>query len=160
MTFIIESKRHGKVEVDVDDRDTEAVITHTWHVLATPKRKTFYAGTHINGKTIYLHKFLTTYRRVDHINGNGLDCRRSNMRDATHAQNMQNRKNQENNTSGYKGVYFHRQNKKWVVQIWREGQKYYIGSYEFKERAAEEYNRAAVKYHGEFAVLNEVTICK
>lgn len=156
MKFVINSPKYGTHVVIIDDADKAQVLQHTWHVQINSRRKAVYAGTHIDGRTITLQKFLTSYNQTDHVNGNGLDCRRRNMREATKTQNMCNRGKQKNNSSGFKGVTFHKTTKKWTAQIWAEGQKKYLGEYFSKKQAALAYNDAALKFHGEFASLNEV----
>jgi len=94
---------------------------------------------------------------VDHINGNGLDNRKCNLRLATSSQNKRNQRKQRRKTSSkYKGVYWHKRDKVWVVRIQAEGKEKYIGSYKTEQEAALAYNEAALKYHGEYAKLNEV----
>jgi hypothetical protein len=92
----------------------------------------------------------------DHINGNTLDCRRCNLRLCNKAQNQENKGKLINNTSGYKGIYWHTIGKKWCVSIMVNGKKKHIGLFKTKELAALAYNEAAIKYHGEFARLNEI----
>lgn len=98
---------------------------------------------------------------IDHINGNGLDNRLENLRLATQSQNACNRKQNKNNTSGYKGVVYskprgnHRPYKKpWVVHIQIGNKKYSKRGFATAEEAAQYYNKKAVEYFGEFAKLN------
>lgn len=93
---------------------------------------------------------------VDHINGDRLDNRRENLRIATKSQNGHNQGIQRTNTSGYKGVTFHssRGSGKWIAQIRVNGKRIHIGSFDDINVAAHEYNKAAIKHHGEFARLN------
>jgi len=87
---------------------------------------------------------------VDHIDGDGLNNTKINLRKATHAENMRNRKLQKNNTSGYAGVspvY----NNKWRAQIKVDGQIKYLGVFENKQDAVSAYSEASKKYFGEFA---------
>lgn len=94
---------------------------------------------------------------VDHINGNTLDNRKSNLRVCTHAQNMQNRKMHKNNKSGYKGVYFQSDDNRrnpWRVEIKANKRRIQVGSYATAVEAAGAYNDAALTYHGVFAKLN------
>lgn len=86
---------------------------------------------------------------VDHIDGNTLNNIRSNLRVATHAENLRNRKRQSNNKSGFKGVTYSRG--RWVAEIRANKRKIYLGSYNTPEEAHEAYKTAAVKYHGDFA---------
>jgi hypothetical protein len=93
---------------------------------------------------------------VDHINGDKLDNRKSNLRVCTHSENMKNRKTSKNSISELKGVIAHKPSGKWVAQIKSNKIRYYLGFFEDKYEAAKAYNAAALKYHGEFAKLNEI----
>ena len=114
-----------------------------------------YPMTRIDGKRVRLHRLImNTASIVDHINGITLDNRRENLRVATHAENMQNRKLHTNNTSGYKGVESSRG--LWRATIYADNIRIHLGSFVTKEEAALAYNKAALKYHGEFARLNNL----
>ncbi len=89
--------------------------------------------------------------RIDHINVCRDDNRISNLREATHSQNMANRPAQSNNTSGLKGAYFHKAARKWVSCIQKEGEYMYLGLHETKELAHAAYCNAARNLFGEFA---------
>ena len=99
---------------------------------------------------------LSPTMQIDHINGDRTDNRIDNLRLATHAQNMRNTKISSRNTTGYKGVSWYDCNKKFVSRIHLNSKKIHLGSFNTKEEAALAYNAAALKYHGEFAQLNEV----
>lgn len=108
---------------------------------------------------------LTTQDKVivDHINGDGLDNRSSNLRKTDRFGNQYNRpgnKEREGkpSTSKYKGVHLHKSGK-WIAQIRAKGKCYYLGSFESEHFAALTYNLSAIKLHGEFAYLNEVQSC-
>jgi hypothetical protein len=91
---------------------------------------------------------------IDHINGVKNDNRISNLRLATPSQNLQNRGRPKNNTSGRKGVSWIKFYSKWQATI-RVGKKnIYLGRFSCIEKAADAYNAAALKYHGEFARLD------
>ena len=95
------------------------------------------------------------YMLVDHINGNGLDNRKANLRLATGVQNGYNRRKTRKRTwSKYKGVTFDKRRKKWQAKIVVNGRKQYLGSFNNQLDGARAYDRAARKYHGEFAALN------
>jgi len=87
---------------------------------------------------------------TDHINGDGLDNRRENIRVSTKSQNQANRRNlQSNNTSGFKGVDFHRG--KWRAQIKVDGRKIDLGSFDTPDEASGAYLRSAHHHFGKFA---------
>jgi len=95
-------------------------------------------------------------REVDHINHIVHDNRRCNIRICTHAQNAHNRKIKEGGSSKYKGVYWHKQDKKWEAHISIDGKVKYLGQSDSEKRAAQMYNLAAKKYFGKFALLNKI----
>jgi hypothetical protein len=90
---------------------------------------------------------------IDHMDGNGLNNSRSNLRAATNAQNLQNRGKQKNNTSGIKGVSWDKARSKWAAEIRSQGKRYHLGRFDTKEEAAEAYRKAAKKLHKEFAKI-------
>lgn len=92
---------------------------------------------------------------VDHINGNGLDNRRQNLRLCTAAQNLYNKRLSARNKSGFKGVH-KGESGKWHARIGVNSKSYQLGVYSTPEDAARAYNKAAAKFHGEFACLNQV----
>jgi hypothetical protein len=87
--------------------------------------------------------------RVDHRNGDTSEDRISNLREATHAQNMRNKRTQRNNKLGLKGVVAKRN--KFEAKIVADGKKIYLGVYATPEEAHEAYRVASIKYHGAFA---------
>lgn len=90
---------------------------------------------------------------VDHINGDGLDNQRKNLRIVTHQQNISNRGKQKNNKSGHKGVSWNGMTKKWHAQIGFKGKIISLGYFDDLELAAQIYRQAAKKYHGKFVKL-------
>jgi len=92
---------------------------------------------------------------VDHINHKGLDNRKANLREATHSENRYNRAKPSNPAqSKYKGVYWRKRNRKWQAQINFNKKRIYLGTFSDEIEAAKAYDRAARKYHGQFAYLN------
>lgn len=112
----------------------------------------------IDGKAFLAHRLAWFYvhgewpeLQIDHIDGDGLNNRIENLREATVSQQNQNRRMHKNNTSGVKGITWKKRRGKWQAQIEHQGKAIYLGSFENKEAAAEAYAVAAKKYHGEFA---------
>lgn len=141
----------------IDAADLHLVEDRLWH--AVPGVNTFYAVSterDENGRPgkIQMHRVIMGHpvgRWVDHENGNGLDCRRANLRPATNAENMFNRGRNKNNTSGFKGVSWHRGERKWRARITLDGVSVFLGRYDDAESAFAAYCAAAPVLHGEFA---------
>jgi len=90
---------------------------------------------------------------VDHIDSDGLNCQRSNLRLATNSQNQMNQR-KTRGTSSYKGVYWHKCDKKWMAYIKRDSRKIYLGCYAFEIEAAKAYDKKAKELFGDYARLN------
>lgn len=88
---------------------------------------------------------------IDHINGDRADNRWENLREATASQNQHNRAAEKRNKSGFKGVSWSKQNKKWQVHIMSRNRRYFVGFYDDKKAAAAAYKKMARALHGEFA---------
>lgn len=92
---------------------------------------------------------------VDHKNGDALDNRRDNLRLATYAQNAYNKKKTRTKTSSrFIGVCFSKKTGKWTAYLRFQGKRIWLGQFDNEIDAAKAHDRAAIKYHGEFARLN------
>jgi len=91
---------------------------------------------------------------ADHVDRNGLDCRRKNLRKATRSLNLANRIRNKNNSSGYKGVTWLKRERRWRAAITRNYQTIYIGAFHAVTDAALAYDAAARWLFGEFARVN------
>jgi len=91
---------------------------------------------------------------TDHINGNGLDNRKLNLRTVTRGQNLRNKGKLPRNTSGFKGVNWSKAYGFWGAEIVTNRKKKFLGYFDHILEAADAYNKAALLYHGEYARLN------
>ena len=93
---------------------------------------------------------------TDHINQDKLDNRRCNLRIVTPSINAINSKRRRNGTSKYKGVFLKKAEGKWCAVICVNYKKKYLGYYESEDEAGMAYNKAAKKYYGNYATLNQI----
>lgn len=152
----------GKVTF-VDDEDFEYLNKYKWHTLVGGK-DLFYATRTINNpvkKRVLMHREILglTDRGIkgDHIDHNGLNNQRSNLRVATHSENMQNKR--ASGVSKFLGVSKQKKNKytfRYVAAIGYEGKKIKLGVFRDEVKAAIAYNEGAIKYYGNKAQLNEI----
>ena len=109
-------------------------------------------------KLVYMHQMVIKVPEgmvADHINHDGMDNRRANLKAATHSQNMYNRKKCSGSTqSKYKGIYRRKKVRKWRASITCNKKRIDLGYYRDEIEPAKAYDRAAIKYHGQFACLN------
>lgn len=144
---------HGRIML-IDDADAALIVGRPWHAITA--RSTFY-GQAGDDTTVLAHRLVMSAPKgtiIDHINRNGLDNRRENLRLCTTSQNHANRPAPVNNTSGYKGVVKARSGR-WAARITVGFKARHLGTYDDPWDAAEAYNAAAVEAWGEFALLNE-----
>jgi hypothetical protein len=146
----------GKFEVIISACDVEKIRAHSWHKTGNPKSGGpyfSYTTSRPEHKEIRLHRFIVDCPpefHVDHINGNTLDNRRSNLRICTQEENKRNRRKSSNSSSGYKGVFWDNHYKKWGSSIQVNHKRIYLGRFDNPEKAYEAYVAASKKYHGEF----------
>jgi hypothetical protein len=144
----------------VDDEDFEFLTSRKWNI--TKGLKTYYAvrNTSVNGNTFteVMHRLIMKVSDssvfIDHIDGNGLNNQKSNLRIATRSQNNANRLAKKNGTSKYLGVCRIKNRDRFQANITKDGKQYALGYFTTEEAAAKAYNEAAIRLHGEFANLN------
>jgi hypothetical protein len=116
-----------------------------------------YLRTRFNNKLYYTHRLIFMLHNeyepefVDHIDGDKLNNKIENLREASREQNMQNRKLNNRNTSGIKGVEWFKRTESWRVNLWVKGKQKCFGYFKDKELAELVAVEARDKYHGEFA---------
>ena len=134
-----------------DAEDLPLIRAHTWH-----HGKRGYPATHIRGHTVVLHRLLfpEVPGEIDHINGDRLDNRRSNLRVVTHQQNAFNQKRRITNTSGFIGVSPRSSGNAFEAYIHYSGRKHHLGTFADPETAARTRDVAAKLVFGEYARLN------
>jgi hypothetical protein len=143
----------------VDASDFEHLSIHKWNAFWNKNTRSFYANRssiRVNGKqtTIWMHREILGLKKGDlktgdHRNHNTLDNRRDNLRIATRTQQQRNKRKNQKNTSGFKGVY--PKNGRYAAQIKAGGKQIYLGTRDTAEAAHELYREAALRLHGEFA---------
>lgn len=145
-------------KVLVDDDDFPEISKYKWLYLANG---TGYACRFLNenGKTscVLMRREIINVKNdyhVDHIDGNGLNNLKENLRICSHQQNQQNKRKSKNNTSGFKGVYWNKEKQKWVSRITVLKRRIFLGYFDSIEKVAHAYDEAVVENFGEFANLN------
>lgn len=149
----------------VDDEDFEWLNQWKWHARWESGSRSYTAarrtGKRPNREHVLMHRLIMSTpneEECDHINHNSLDNRKHNLRNCTHAQNSRNRRIRRNNTSGYQGVSWNGQVKKWQSRIKYNGQSIYLGIFVDPIDAARAYNEKAQELFGEFVVLNPLPV--
>ena len=148
----------GKVAV-IDAADVHLVQGRNWFTARS--RSTFYARTNTPRLTknaaqgfLLLHRVIMDapdHLQVDHEDGDGLNCRRSNMRLATNAQNGMNKRRVSATMSGKKGVTWHCRQHKWNARIMAHGVMHNLGSFSELADAKAAYDLASKRLHGQFS---------
>jgi hypothetical protein len=151
-------------EAIIDVADVPLVEGFNWIAMVSKRAdgsvRTVYAyrndcsGT--KTRLVLLHRFLMGEPmglQIDHRDGEGLNCRRYNLREATCSQNGRNLKTSANNTSGIKGVSWHKPSSKWTAHIMLGGKQKYLGLFGDITDAAVAYANASRELHGEFGRL-------
>lgn len=142
----------------IDAADVHLVAGHNWHAIVA--KNAVYARRWENvgvrrRRAVILHRVILGVSdqtiEVDHIDRDGLNNRRVNLRKCSKAENGHNSRKQINNKSGFKGVYWDTRNKGWRAQITVYGERKHLGLFATAEEAHTAYSAAAHKFHGSFA---------
>ena len=154
-------KLNGGFVALVDDDDEERVNEYNWNVQRAGR--THYARTVIGRYIVSLHRYVVRAKPrliIDHINGDGLDNRKCNLRSVTVSQNQMNARKpirRKGTTSIYRGVSFKPEKayrRPWRVRVYVKGRRIDVGCYADEEGAARAYDESAKQYFGEYARLN------
>jgi hypothetical protein len=151
----------GKVAL-VDDADFEWAMQWKWFAQKGRGKDGYPWYAVRNGKPqpqrVHMHREIAIRaglpfsRYYDHEDGEGLNNQRENIRPCTQSQNLANSRKRTLATSRFKGVFWHRQHRKWYTQIKVAGKILFLGLFRNEEAAAAAYQTAAQKHFGEFAV--------
>jgi hypothetical protein len=147
----------GKFAI-VDDEDYDELMKYKWYAIKGStiyfyaRRTPFKDGQH----KISMHRQILNFpdKIIDHVNRNGLDNRKSNLRLCSKSENRINCKKHKNNTSGFRGVSWHPLIKKWQVRIQHNNISVHIGYFSEKIQGAKSYDKKAIEFFGKFVVLN------
>jgi hypothetical protein len=155
-------KAAGRVAL-VDDGDFALIAQHRWHVREqvplAGRQDGPYAITNVKRDdgcrtTLFMHCLIMGRTGIDHEDGDGLNNQRSNLRVATHGQNMHNRRPNAGHSSSYKGVSWYPNKGKWLARITLDGHRRCLGYFADEVSAALAYDDAAREAFGEFARPN------
>ena len=156
------SLTQGKIAL-VDDADYTYLNQYKWY--AANANCTYYAvrmsrDLRPKRQPIYMHRVILNAPDsldIDHLNGDGLDNRRSNIRLCTRSQNIRHKRIRSDSKSRFKGVNLRKGKKNpYVAYIQLNGKKAHLSCHQTAEAAARVYDEAALKYHGDFALTNEM----
>lgn len=144
----------GEYTAWVDDEDAERIRRFTWHIKKDGPRR--YARYGRGKNSLRMHQMVIASwgrkMQIDHIDGDGLNNRKANLRHCTCSQNQMNRRPE--NGRRFKGYHLNKLLNKWRTQIRVNGKTIHVGLFDDEIAAAQAYDEAATKYFGEFARLN------
>lgn len=142
----------------VDPEDAHLVLRHSCYVKNDHSDRVQYVMLNRQGRTLLLHRLIMNALKgieVDHIDGNGLNCCKDNMRLCSRSDNAKNRRGNKNKKScSFKGVFWAKDKKRWRAKIKSDNKTYHLGYLDDPREAALAYDHAARELHGEFAVTN------
>jgi hypothetical protein len=143
----------------VDPEDYLKLCSHSWQLKKCPHTSYAWRGLIKNGRkiTLYMHREIMNPPKgmlIDHINHNGLDNRKANLRFATFAQNNWNSVKPKGAGSRFRGVRLHKPSGRWRAVLCHKGAHIHLGYFDTDTEAARAYDAEAKKLRGDFAVLN------
>jgi len=144
-------------DIMVDDEDYPVISLYKWQ--GSSRYAIRHTSRSTGRKTVFMHREIMGAKpnqRVDHVNGNTFDNRKSNLRLATVTENNWNAKTRKDNTSGYKGVHWREKHKDYVVYINVNKKRLHLKTYKKFEDAVRARKEAEAKYHGDFAFSGRV----
>lgn len=154
--IFITQKNGSRHTVRVSPSDFDLLSRYSWHV--TKAGWKFYARTTLNGRNILMHRMLMIpgpAQVVDHVDDDGLNNMRENLRLCSNAENTARQRRTENSgSSRFRGVSWNRRDHNWRVSIRVRGSSHFLGHYDEEQDAARAYDAKAVEMFGEFARLN------
>ena len=137
----------------IDAESWDQVKGYKWS--ATAIGRNYYAVTDVKGLRVYMHRLLLPdVELVDHKDGDGLNNRQSNLRHVSKQVNSLNSRKRTNNSSGYIGVSYRKDKKKFEAKLTVNGSTYHLGKYSSPFLAALAYDRALIEWAGEYGVYN------
>jgi hypothetical protein len=138
----------------VDFADFERVNAYRWH--ASVRTRVVYAMARVGGQKVYLHRFILNLGKgeiADHVDRDGLNCVRRNLRRCTASQNLCNTRSLRVRSISFRGVYL-KGEKSYRALISVSRRIVFLGTFSSQVEAAIAYDNAARHFHGEFAVTN------
>lgn len=158
IAFIELYDRYGVVRAlaKIDSEDVNKIGNHKLH-LKISRDKKYYVGCNMpNGESVGLHNIILNKKFIDHINRNGLDNRKANLRPASHSQQNMNKGLQSNNKSGYRGIFYHKTKVDgkyyyyWEAWITVNKKRIYLGISKNKNKLINLRKEAEEKYFKDF----------
>ena len=154
IAFVPLTKGH---EALIDARNVSLVEGFNWSAKVDLRQdgsvRNVYAHRQSKTGVVHMHRIIAGAHAgqfVDHMDGDGLNNLSANLRICSHAQNLRNQSISADNTSGYKGVWFHKKSSKWAAAIQIDGTRKHLGIFENIEDAARAYASASEAFHGEY----------
>jgi len=145
-------KSSNGFDIIIDEDDFCLIKNHIWRATKSGYNYYAYANNHggrLGRTTIKLHRIILGLKNpndcVDHLDGNGLNNQKSNLRVVPHSENMKNKKIYKNSTTGCQGISF--KNGKYIARIQADRKRFFLGSFLNIEDAVLAYKQAAKKYN-------------